>query len=597
MQSIETIGAIHEGGFIKSLEQKGYDAVSCIDELTANSVDAHAHNIIYSCVDYRCDEYEFSKWIAISDDGDGLDKIDAENMFCMYNPKERNETIGNSGLGAKPSLYLLSNKTVSYTISLKNDKYVTTIAMWNKMIEEKRYTGNVLLRDSNDDEIELFESIIKHTSGTVLLFPYNRKIWEIFKIQFKFDQPCEITKSLSFRYGQTPDTLNIMLIDDGEQINLPKYNPSNPKTETKRRIDIFKHENDPDDIRYISDRNQEIKKKAGGYSKTTESICPDDLDNYHIVNTLDVYTSLPHDPNYHRGGEKWCYRELDIYKCNKDQDKKKAAQYPSLVRNNYTIGQIKIEEIDGGSSRANAESREYFDFHMVVKFKQNHKNSIDHIIGTQENKGQLQDNIHISLKRLLHHIKREEIKEITKNIAKNKEPKEPKEHKEPKIKIRKPSKASTIDKETHPIIPDFNQSIDINLAVNEQSVIINPDLDINPPVNIQPVDINPSVNIQPVDINPSVNIDPSVNEESIDINPSVNVVQPIEPILQQPHMNQDSTNLLNEDIETSNVEFKDGLEELMENLDKLKSYRHLIHHNNPDIITINSLINSIISKL
>ena len=29
-------------------------------------------------------------------------------------------------------------------------------------------------------------------------------------------------------------------------------------------------------------------------------------------------------------------------------------------------------------------------------------NSIDHIIGTQENKGQLQDNIHTQLKRLIH---------------------------------------------------------------------------------------------------------------------------------------------------------------------------------------------------
>ncbi len=534
MQStIETIGAIHEGGFIKSLEQKGYDTVSCIDELTANSVDAHANNIIYSCVDYECDEYEHSKWIAISDDGDGLDRTDAANMFCMYNPKKRNETIGNSGLGAKPALYLLSNKTVSYTISLKNGEYITTIAMWNKMIEEQIYTDNVLLRDSSDTEIELFKSIIK-TSGTVLLFPYNTKIWKIIETQFKFDGPCEITKSLSFRYGHTRNTLNIMLIDDGEQINLRKYNPSNPKTERRRRIDIFRHKNDATNIRYINDKDQEIQRKGGGFSKTPETIS-EDLDEYVLVNRLDVYTSLPHDPNYHRGAEKWCYRELDMYKYNKEQDRKKAAQYPSLVRNDYTIGQIKIDELDGGSSRGNADSREYFDYHMVVKFKQNDTNSIDHIIGTQENKGQLQDNIHISLKRLLHHMKKEEIKEIKNNMAKNKQPKEP------KVKIRIKSKASTIDTETH--------SVDIN------------------PVIDQPVQ---AVDVQPV--------------------PSLVVSQ--EPILQE-SVSQPT----NEDIEGSNIEFTDGLEELMENLDSLKTHRHLIDHNNPDIITINSLIKSIISKL
>ena len=548
MQStIETIGAIHEGGFIKSLEQKGYDTVSCIDELTANSVDAHANNIIYSCVDFECDEYEYSKWIAISDDGDGLDRTDAENMFCMYNPKERNETIGNSGLGAKPSLYLLSNKTVSYTISLKNDEYITTIAMWNKMIEEKRYTGNTLLRDSNDAEIELFKSIIK-TSGTVLLFPYNTKIWKTIETQFKFDRPCEITKSLSFRYGHTPDTLNIILIDD-EQINLRKYNPSNPKTETKRRIDIFAHENDATDIRYISDRSEEIQPKAGGFSKTIAKVYPEDLDNYVLINRLYVYTSLPYDPNYRRGTEKWYYRELDMYESNKEQDRKKAAQYPSLVRNDYTIGQIKIEEIDGGSSRGNAGSREYFDFHMVVKFKQNHRNSIDHIIGTQENKGQLQDNIHISLKRLLHHIKKEEIKEITKIMAKNKP-------REPKAKIRIKPKASTIDTEGHSI--DLIQTVVVNQLIDQAA-------DINPVID-QDVDIIPLVVSQ-------------------------------EPIVHKPDVTQEPTNIVNEDIEDSNIEFKDGLEELMENIDSLKSHRHLIDYNNPDIITINSLIKSIISKL
>jgi len=425
--------------------------------------------------------------------------------------------------------------------------------MWNKIIEEQIYTDNVLLRDSSDTEIELFKSIIK-TSGTVSLFPYNTKIWKIIETQFKFDRPCEITKSLSFRYGHTSDRLNIMLIDDGEQINLRKYNPSNPKTETRRRIDVFTHKKDATDIRYINDKDQEIQRKGGGFSKTPEPVS-EDLDEYVLVNRLHVYTSLPHDPNYHRGAEKWCYRELDMYKYNKEQDRKKAAQYPSLVRNDYTIGQIKIDEIDGGSSRGNADSREYFDYHMVVKFKQNDTNSIDHIIGTQENKGQLQDNIHISLKRLLHHMKKEEIKEITKIMAKNKQPKESKA----KIRI-KPSKASTIDKETHPITPDFDQCTDIKPAVN-----------INPPV--QAVDIDQPVNIIPA------------------------VVISQEPIVQKPDVHQEPTNIVNKDIEDSNIEFTDGLEELMENLDRLKSHRHLIDHNNPDIITVNSLIKSIISKL
>jgi len=39
------IGSIDERGFVKSFDRKGFDKLSSIDELIANSVDAKANNV------------------------------------------------------------------------------------------------------------------------------------------------------------------------------------------------------------------------------------------------------------------------------------------------------------------------------------------------------------------------------------------------------------------------------------------------------------------------------------------------------------------------------------------------------------------------
>lgn len=406
-QNQTLIGKIHEGGIIKSLEQKGHDDISCLDELISNCYDANANNVSITR------QHLYGEKIAISDDGDGLNETDADNMYNAYYVKSRNKTIGMSGIGAKAALYLLSKKTETIHISLKDGVFITIIAPWNKIIEEQKYTDNIVLRPSTQEEIDLFCSII-HGSGTILFIPFCIMIWEKIKTQFLLDEPVEILKSLSVRYGFTRENFNITFNSDPDVHVLKKYNPSNSKV-TIRKIDILK--NKMGEIKYISDKNEEFPRVGKGTSTERRIITEDQRRGYNLVNTLELHISLPYDKDYKASAGTWYPRQLDMFKGSHDRDvaeKLKATDYPLIVRNDYVLGQCMIDVLKISNRRSSATKREYFDYFMAIIWNQSDHTSIDDIIGTQENKGQLHDKIELSLKRLIHHIKTNEIEEFKK---------------------------------------------------------------------------------------------------------------------------------------------------------------------------------------
>jgi hypothetical protein len=126
---------------------------------------------------------------------------------------------------------------------------------------------------------------------------------------------------------------------------------------------------------------------------------------------------LPYDKDYKASAGTWYPRQLDMFKGSHDRDvaeKLKASDYPLIVRNDYVLGQCMIDVLKISNRRSSATKREYFDYFMAIIWNQSDDTSIDDIIGTQENKGQLHDKIEPSLKRLIHHIKLNEIEEFKK---------------------------------------------------------------------------------------------------------------------------------------------------------------------------------------
>jgi len=417
-QNMEQIGGIDEGGFLKNFEFKGMTPLSSFDELVANGYDAKANQFIFSTIE---------SYFAMSDDGKGLNKEEAKFMFNMYQRKNREEAIGMANAGAKYACYTLSKKTFNRMISLKDGDYNTIDIEWKKMIQEGKYTQNIGFRTSTPEEVQMFETISKNftegrISGVTILFPNTLELQELVQDQFKFHREIDICKSLSFRYGYTRDSFQLKLIDSGETL-LQKYNPSNMEKQQKRRIDIMKSRDGK--VRYISDRGEEIKPKGSGFSKEPSFTPPDDLEEWNVFNYLEVTMSLPYDENYKEDGSSWFPKEMNIFKGNTKADKLKASRFPVLVRNDYVLGFVVMEEIAVGSARGSYETRQYFDIHMVVSVKQNSTNSIDDILDTQENKGQYIDLKSIQIKRLIHKMKQVFRDEVL-NKPKPKPPSKPK---------------------------------------------------------------------------------------------------------------------------------------------------------------------------
>ena len=175
---MEQIGSINEEGWISNIDKKGFDTLSCFDELNANSLDAGATNV----------EYKHDESIYISDNGKGMDDEGVKNMFEIYKKLERVEKIGMANAGAKYAFKILSNNTNTNTkiITMKSG-YIKVIIDWSKVIKEGKYTKNILKRDSTDDEIELFHSLMERKSGTTIILPYFKNVWETIENQINHE--------------------------------------------------------------------------------------------------------------------------------------------------------------------------------------------------------------------------------------------------------------------------------------------------------------------------------------------------------------------------------------------------------------------------
>ena len=428
----EFIGEINEAGFLKTFEYKGICPLAGFDEIISNSYDAKASKVIISIILYNNNEY-----ICISDNGNGINNENINFMFSMYKQKIRKNEIGMANAGSKYAFYNLSNKTHTIIITYTKEEIKTICIDWNKMINEGKYTGNIDKHSSSNIDIEVFNKIMPNrNSGTTILFPYSKSVWEIIKNQFIQEKEIKIEKSLSFRYGFMSRPFNIVLINNDIEYILPKYNPLNKNKMEERRIDIITN---GIEIRYITDKNEEIRELGNGFSKTPIIIKPQDIEEYKLINTIHIILTLPHDDKYKKDGSIW-YPPImnNIYIHNSEQSKFEASSYPIIVRNSYALGFIPINIIKPSSARGGYDTRIYFDILVQCFYIQDTNTNIDYIIGTQENKGQLQDNIPIQIKRLIHAMKL--------NYIENLKPKE--------IKVQK----SIIDRleKMDPIIKNIN---------------------------------------------------------------------------------------------------------------------------------------------
>ena len=166
---MENIGDIDERGFINNLDKNGYSIEQCILEITGNSIDAKANNIVYN----------INKNISIIDDGIGMTIDGLKNMFSMYRENHNNcKSIGISGIGGKNSLKIASKNTIVEIFTLTSTgEYLKCSVPWDIIVETGKYSKMINRCFMDEDEkaefIEERKSFNLCIKGTTIRFVYN----------------------------------------------------------------------------------------------------------------------------------------------------------------------------------------------------------------------------------------------------------------------------------------------------------------------------------------------------------------------------------------------------------------------------------------
>lgn len=427
----DRIGDIDERGFINSFDRKGFTKVKCISEIHANSCDAKSKNIKYVIKRFKEDLKIF-----IIDDGIGMNKQDTKNAFSVFKSNHReDQSMGVSGIGLKAALKRLSNDRKIEIITKKEGfPYYTINIDWSKIIKEGKYTSNIICEESNQTDIDKFNqdrsSDEYNKTGTTIIFDYDEEFHEILKQNFNIkteDKYNKITskEKLSVIFGKLSNIKTYYEDFNNEKRDLPLYNyfsqpSSNYYLNIKdEKIEVYKHRSEPT-TRFIwgkGDKQREIVKSGGGYSKTSE-LLKSNLTEYNCIGEYKVQVGVQYDPEYFNDEIPGMPQNIkylnprDKAILENDYD---FHQTISLYRNNQYIGSIIIPDQTPSSSRANSElcfklSIVHCEVHYFPVSHQN--NELDIISGIQENKNQYQDNFPKICSRLFKEIKDDKAKEI-----------------------------------------------------------------------------------------------------------------------------------------------------------------------------------------
>jgi len=276
--SVILSGSIHEGGFIKGFNRKGFTDHKLVNEEHANGLDAGATSITY--------KIKGSK-ICIIDNGLGMNEEDAKNMTAVH---RENHAVapkrGVSGLGSKPAGKMLSEDTYNtYYTRKENGPYLAIEYNWAKMLSEEKYTGNVIIRSLTETEKEEFDLEHPEGHGTTIEFPNTTRLRRTIEDNFRPINKLSISQDpldrIGIVYGADPVRVSMQKETDSEVI-LPTYDYFGADDyeyyggKQIDRIEQWNHKNPKvNDVRYIlypSDGSTplEVHKAGAGYSKEPE---------------------------------------------------------------------------------------------------------------------------------------------------------------------------------------------------------------------------------------------------------------------------------------------------------------------------------------
>jgi hypothetical protein len=442
-------GSLDERGLINGFDRKGFTYTRCGAELVANICDASATQA-FIIVDRDA--------IRLIDNGVGMNEHGIQNMFATFRENHNNDnSMGVSGLGAKPSIYILSKKnenptTVHMYTHMDGCGYIKACIPFERIKAEGRYTGMITYDVMNESEVSQFlaERQGIRAVGTTIKWVYSETTHQYFEKQFSPDcKKMDMNDRLDCIFGKT--RLNIVYKDfetlDFIHLELYDYfSGERPDYYTGIKEDIIEHWIDSDNNDRFTwengDKEYEFRIKAKGISTKPEEV--KNKTGWKKEGFYLLKNAMRRDDRLFDEMNPTCSQKIS--KCEKTQKETKTNVYGKFSSSNplsnyeekffggtneelkSNIGKLHIvrntqlvaciEMVDGfkiSSSRGNADANMKTILHkteLSYYTKSCQDNRMDIAVGIQENKNQHSGDLPKGLMRLITYIKTMRYSEI-----------------------------------------------------------------------------------------------------------------------------------------------------------------------------------------
>ena len=442
-------GSLDERGLINGFDRKGFTYTRCGAELVANICDASATQA-FIIVDRDA--------IRLIDNGVGMNEHGIQNMFATFRENHNNDnSMGVSGLGAKPSIYILSKKnenptTVHMYTHMDGCGYIKACIPFERIKAEGRYTGMITYDVMNESEVSQFlaERQGIRAVGTTIKWVYSETTHQYFEKQFSPDcKKMDMNDRLDCIFGKT--RLNIVYKDfetlDFIPLELYDYfSGERPDYYTGIKEDIIEHWIDSDNNDRFTwengDKEYEFRIKAKGISTKPEEV--KNKTGWKKEGFYLLKNAMRRDDRLFDEMNPTCSQKIS--KCEKTQKETKTNVYGKFSSSNplsnyeekffggtneelkSNIGKLHIvrntqlvaciEMVDGfkiSSSRGNADANMKTILHkteLSYYTKSCQDNRMDIAVGIQENKNQHSGDLPKGLMRLITYIKTMRYSEI-----------------------------------------------------------------------------------------------------------------------------------------------------------------------------------------
>jgi|LauGreDrversion4_2_1035121.scaffolds.fasta_scaffold01875_1 hypothetical protein len=437
-----TCGSIDERGFINSFDRKGFTHKKGGSELLSNSHDCGSTRVFINvCRDK----------IKLIDNGKGMDITRLNHMFDMFRENHAGDkSMGVSGVGAKPSLYLLSklhgNPTqVAVLTRTEDGDYLKAIVPFDKMKEQGKYTGMIKQIAMTREEIDEFNADRSEPMGTTIELKYSLTTHECFEKQFSSERKTmDLSDRFDCIFGKTSMDISYRDYESASVQQLPLYDyfsGSRPDYYAGIKEDIIEHWLDKNKrdrfvwensgveyeftpkLKNISKILEPVQSKAGwtniGFYIIKNGMRRDVrwFDEQNPIKTVEEDKKGKRKVGYGDPSRRLSLCEYDenFFEGGKDELKMTVAKL-SIIRNEQYISSIELDDYKISSARGNWDGFMKTVLHrteLSYCTESCHDNRMDMAIGIQENKNQhVASDIPANLTRLIEHIKKQHFAKV-----------------------------------------------------------------------------------------------------------------------------------------------------------------------------------------